>query len=121
MPRNRSISQERTASARRLKAAATPRARAMTALTQAVRAPMRMDRDSPARVRESISRPSQSVPNSPSGPGARFVREKSAAVARSVKSAPDTVTASRITAVSSSSPKARCRRFQVFIAGPPPS
>lgn len=73
---------------RRLKAAATPRARAMTALTQAVRAPMRMDRAQPRQGPGEHIPPSQSVPNSPSGPGARFVREKSAAVARSVQKRP---------------------------------
>ena len=71
--------------------------------------PMRMLRESPARVRESMSRPIQSVPKGWAGQGARFLREKSVTMAALVLRMPATVTASRATAASRTSTRVRRR------------
>ena len=76
-------------------AAAVPRKSAITALTADASTPMRMLVESPASVRDSISRPIQSVPNRYLRHGGRFLREKSVPTARSSRQIPATATAAK--------------------------
>ena len=118
IPITRSIHHEITASAfLPSTAAAVPARSAMTALTAAVRTPMRMLRDSPARVRASMSRPIQSVPNRCPGPGARLVRVKSVSVARPSSRIPAAVTAARIRTAAARKRSVLFRRLDSFPYG----
>ena len=102
-------------------AAAIPRSRAAAALTPAVSTPIRILRDSPARVLASISRPIQSVPNSQEADGGRFFLVKSVSTAFPSIKIPATVTAARI---STTTVRNRAEDFLLFfslILLPPPS
>ena len=109
MPQKRSMHQEITASARRPRAAATPSKTERRALTAAVIRPMRMLRESPVRVRASISRPIQSVPNQWPGPGASCLLEKFVSMARGWRKRPAAVTAHRRRAAHPSRARVRVR------------
>ena len=102
------------------RAAAIPMARAITALTAAVRTPIRMLRDRPVNVRASISRPIQSVPKGYCREGARFFCEKSVCIARPSRNIPATATAHRSTAAVQKRSSAFFRLFHAFMTAPPP-
>ena len=96
IPITRSVTQEITTSAFfPSTAAAVPSSTAVTALTAAVRTPIRMLRDNPANVRINISLPIQSVPNGYLRHGARLILEKSVSSARSSSRIPAAVTQAR--------------------------
>ena len=121
MPITRSMHQEMTASTLGPRvAAATPSSSAITALTTAVSAPMRILSDRPASVRASISRPIQSVPKIKSAHGIQFFRAKSVSSARSPRSIPLTSTAHSRAAVTASKIRARRRLFQCLMCLSPP-
>ena len=136
MPMTRSIHQEITASTQPPKEAERiPRTMAAPALTKAVSRPIRMLRESPARVRASMFRPIQSVPKGNKRLGARSFCAKSVSMARSSRRMPESVTAARIKTaaiknhrvvslwlvrITFSPPPFECGDLQRHRAGPPP-
>ena len=79
-------------------AAAVPIKHAMTALTAAVKSPIRILRERPVMVLTNISRPIQSVPKGYAGHGARFFLEKSVTMASFSNALPPMVMAASIRA-----------------------
>ena len=94
----RSIHQEMQASAFLPRTAAPiPIRSAAAPLIAAVKSPIRILKESPARVRKSISLPIQSVPKMWAAEGAWFRLKKSVSIAASVNRMPHTVTAASTT------------------------
>ena len=115
MPMTRSMHQDMTASAFLPNTTdAVPRSSATAALTAAVSTPIRILRDSPARVRASMSRPIQSVPKGCCKSGARFLLEKSVSAAYPSVIIPATVTAVSITIAATRNRIVCRRRFVSF-------
>ena len=92
-------------------AAAVPIKQAMSALTAAVRSPIRMLSERPVMVLTNISRPIQSVPKGYAGHGARFFLEKSVTMASFSNTLPPMVMTVSIRAAIMRKIKRVLRRF----------
>ena len=105
---------------RPITAAESPRKKAITALTAAVRRPIRILMDRPATVLINISRPIQSVPKRYLTQGSIFFLEKSVSMAASLQKYPITVTAERNTTAPMKHIAVICRLFPIMVWPPPP-
>ena len=92
---------------------------AITALTAAVRSPIRILKESPATVRTNMSRPIQSVPKGYCIHGARFFLVKSVLMAASRQKLPSTAMTANSTAARIRSAKLCILRFFFISASPP--
>ena len=103
-------------------AAAIPSSSASTELTAAVSSPIRILSDSPVKVRASISRPIQSVPNKNAAEGASFLREKSVSIACPESRIPVIMTPASSSTDTAISTAVLFRRFQfpIIMSAPPP-
>ena len=93
--------------------------KAITALTAAVRSPIRILKESPATVRTNMSRPIQSVPKGYCIHGARFFLVKSVLMAASCQNLPSTAMTANSTAARIRSAKLCILRFFFISASPP--